>query len=434
MIPVGFRSNTYLEETVQRYRTRLLQEANLDQLAGLPRPKLRQTLESLVTQMLAADRVILTQSERQQLVNLILDETVGYGPLEPLLQDPTITEVMVVQPDEVYVERDGRIERVNVRFRDLQHVRHVVERIIAPLGRHLDELTPMVDARLPDGSRVNAIAPPLCVGSIALTIRRFPARRLRLDDLVRLGSLTPEMAQFLRAAARARLNLLISGGTGSGKTTLLGAIAAHIPAEERLVIIEDMNELRLEREHVIYLESRPPNVEGKGEVTIRQLLRNALRMRPDRIIVGEVRGEEALDMLQAMNTGHEGSLTTIHANSPQDALRRLEAMVTMSGAQLPVRVLREHLVAALNIVVQTQRFEDGSRQVVAIDEVRGVGESGELQVVPVFRFERAGVDAEGRVAGEFRTAPEPPACLRRMRGYGVHAELGPLLAYWGEGP
>ncbi len=376
MIPTGLRSGTYLEEIAQQYRARLLQEANLDQLAGLPRPKLRQTLESLVTQMMTADRVILTQSERQQLVNLILDETVGYGPLEPLLQDPTVTEVMVVRPDEVYVERDGRIERVSVRFRDLQHVRHVVERIIAPLGRHLDELTPMVDARLPDGSRVNAIAPPLCVGSIALTIRRFPSRPLRLEDLVRLSSMTPQMAQFLAAVARAKLNLLISGGTGSGKTTLLGAIASHIPTDERLVIIEDMNELRLERDHVIYLESRPPNVEGKGEVTIRHLLRNALRMRPDRIIVGEVRGEEALDMLQAMNTGHEGSLTTIHANNPQDAFRRLEAMITMSGAQLPVLVLREHLVAALDIVVQTQRFEDGSRRVVAIAEVQGWANRG----------------------------------------------------------
>jgi len=429
MITAGGRGGGYLEETAQRYKSRLLQEANLDQLTRLPRPQLRKTLEGMVTQMLAADRVILTQAERQQMVTWILNETVGYGPLEPLLQDPEITEIMVVRPDEVYVERGGRIEPVNIRFRDDQHVRHVVERIIAPLGRHLDELVPMVDARLPDGSRVNAIAPPLSVQGVVLTIRRFAAKPLQLEDLVRLGSMTEEMAAFLAAMAKAKLNVLISGGTGSGKTTLLGAVAACIPPGERLIIIEDMNEIRLDRKHVISLESRPANLEGKGEVTIRQLLRNALRMRPDRIIVGEVRGDEALDMLQAMNTGHEGSLTTIHANSPEDAFRRLEAMITMSGAELPISVLRGHLVSALNVVVQTHRYEDGVRRIAAISEVLGVDDSGHLRLSPVFWFERTGLSPEG-VEGYFATSPTPPACLERMRRFGVYDSLGALVHRW----
>jgi pilus assembly protein CpaF len=397
----------------------------------LPRSQLRQTLEALVSQMLTTDRVILTQSERQHVVTWILDETVGYGPLEPFLQDPSITEIMVVQPQEIYVERAGRIERVDARFRDVQHIRHVVERIIAPLGRHLDESTPMVDARLPDGSRVNAIAQPLCVGGIAVTIRRFAAKPLGLADLTSRGSMIPEMAAFLAAVAKAKMNVLVAGGTGSGKTTLLGAVAACIPHGERLVIIEDMSEIRLDREHVISLEGRPPNNEGKGEVTIRHLLKNALRMRPDRIIVGEVRGDEAMDMLQAMNTGHEGSLTTIHANSPEDAFGRLEAMITMSGVRLPVEIIRRHLVAALDLVVQTHRYEDGTRRVAAIAEVSGTHTEGSLRLNPVFEFERTGVGPDGQVEGRFVVSDRAPACLDRLRRFGTLGDLGTLLAHWG---
>ncbi len=430
VMPVHGRGGDYLEEMARRYKSRLLQEANLDQLTRLPRPQLRQTLEALVSQMLTTDRVILTQAERQHVVGWILDETVGFGPLEPLLQEPAITEIMVVKPQEIYVERSGRIERVDARFRDVQHVRHVVERIIAPLGRHLDESTPMVDARLPDGSRVNAIAQPLCVGGIAVTIRRFSAKPFELADLTGWGSMTPEMAAFLSAISRAKLNVLISGGTGSGKTTLLGAVAACIPIGERLVIIEDMSEIRLDREHVISLEGRPPNNEGKGEVTIRHLLKNALRMRPDRIIVGEVRGDEAMDMLQAMNTGHEGSLTTIHANSPEDAFSRLEAMITMSGVRLPVEIIRRHLVAALDLVIQTHRYEDGTRRVASIAEVLGTDAHGALQLHPIFEFERLGVGPAGQMEGRFVVTNRAPACLDRLGRFGALGELGSLVARW----
>jgi pilus assembly protein CpaF len=406
-----------LEEIAQRYKGRLLKEANLDQLTRLPRPQLRQTLESLVSTMMNEDRLILTQAERQQVVTWIIDESAGFGPLEPLLQDPSVTEIMVVRPNEVYIEREGRIERSPVRFRDQQHVRHVVERIIAPLGRHLDEASPMVDARLPDGSRVNAIAPPLCLNGVAVTIRRFAARPLSLDDLVERQALTPAMARFLRGAIRAKLNLLIAGGTGSGKTTLLSAVAQAINPGERIVLIEDLSEIKLDREHVLSLEGRPASSEGKGEVTIRHLLRNALRMRPDRIIVGEVRGDEAMDMLQAMNTGHEGSLTTIHANSPADAFARLEAMVILSGVRLPIEILRHHLVSAINLVVQTHRYEDGTRRIAAISEVEGAGPDG-MRLRPLFSFERSGVAPDGTVLGQFVQHPGRPLCLDRLYRFG----------------
>lgn len=425
------RDTAWLEEQTRHYKNRLLKESNLEQLTRLPRPQLRKTLEALLSQMMTEERAILTQAERSQVVTWILNESTGLGPLEPLLQDDQITEIMVVRPQEIYVERQGRIERVDTHFRDEQHVRHVVERIIAPLGRHLDESNPMVDARLPDGSRVNAIAPPLCLNGVALTIRRFAAHPLQLSDLMGFGSLTPAMSDFLVAAARSRLNILVSGGTGSGKTTLLSAMASCIPSGERLVIIEDMAEIKLDREHVISLESRPANTEGKGEVTIRQLLRNALRMRPDRIIVGEVRGDEAMDMLQAMNTGHEGSLTTIHANNPEDAFARLEAMVIMSGTRLPVEVLRRHLVAALDLVVQTQRFEDGSRRITHIAEVLGSGPDG-IQLAPIFTFERHGVNEQGQVQGQFVDHPTPPKCLARFRRYGALQGLQHLEGRWEE--
>lgn len=409
---------TRAEETARHYKTRLLKEANLEQLTRLPRPQLRQSIETLIAQMMLEERAILTQAERNQVVTWILDESTGFGPLEPLLNDPTITEIMVVRPNEIYIERQGRIDKTEITFRDDQHIRHVVERIIAPLGRHLDEANPMVDARLPDGSRVNAVAPPLCLTGVVLTIRRFAARPLQLQDLISFNSLTPAMADFLTAAIQARLNILISGGTGSGKTTLLAAIAAHIPETERIVTIEDMAEIRLDREHVISLEARPANTEGKGEVGIRQLLKNTLRMRPDRIIVGEVRGDEAIDMLQAMNTGHEGSLTTIHANTPDDALARLEAMVIMSGTRLPVDVLRSHLVSALDLVIQTQRLEDGTRRITAITEIDGAGPDG-YRLTPIFTFDRHGTAPDGTIEGEFTVNPTPPACVARFRRYGL---------------
>lgn len=413
------------------YRDRLLRETRPEELCALPRPELRRTVEALVGQMLEEERAILSRVDRDRLVQWIVDETTGYGPLEPLLADESITEIMVNGPREVWVEREGRLEPAPVRFRDREHIRHIIDRIIARVGRRIDESSPMVDARLPDGSRVNAVIPPVALSGPVLTIRKFRPSPFTLDDLVAMGSLHPAMAGLLAAAVRGKLNILISGGTGSGKTTLLAALAGAIPGEERVITIEDMAELRLPRPHVVALEARPPNVEGRGEIPIRQLVRNALRMRPDRIIVGEVRGEEALDMLQAMNTGHEGSLTTIHANSPHDAFVRLEAMVAMAGGRLPVRVIREHLVAALDLVVQTERLTDGSRKVVAVAEVRGG--AGRVRTRAIFRFERTGVAADGRMEGRFRglRPGEPlPRWWARLEVLGVAPD--PASLYFGE--
>lgn len=376
---------------------RLLREADVEALSALPPPDLRRGVESLVNRMLGEARVILPRAEHQQVIQAIVDEVAGYGPLEPLLHDPEVTEIMVNGPDAVFVERAGRIERTAVRFRGHEHIRNTIDRITARVGRRVDESSPMVDARLPDGSRINAVIPPVSVTGPLLTIRKFHRRPLTLDDLVGLQAVSGAAAQFLRLAVRARLNILISGGTGTGKTTLLAALAAEIPSVERVITIEDMAELRLPHPHVVSLEARPPNVEGRGEITIRQLVRNALRMRPDRIIVGEVRGEEALDMLQAMNTGHEGSLTTVHANSPADAFSRLEAMVLMAGTLLPAKVVREHLVAALDLVVQVERLGDGRRRVAEIaDVVPAPG--GRVATVPVFRAE--GSPDAGALTGE----------------------------------
>ena len=397
-----------LTDLAQHFKARLVREGDLEPLLTLPRPALRLAVAARVAQLVSEERVILARAEQERLIALICDEAAGFGPLEPLLVDPAVTEIMVVAADEVYAEREGTISPAEVRFRDAAHIRHIIERIIAPIGRRIDESSPMVDARLPDGSRVNAVIPPVALNGPVITIRKFRAVPMGLDDLIAGDSLSPAMAAFLRAAVLARLNIVISGGTGSGKTTLLGALASEVPARERLVTVEDMAELRLARRHVVALEARPANAEGRGEITIHQLMRNALRMRPDRIIVGEVRGDEALDMLQAMNTGHEGSLTTIHANSAADAFARLEAMVVLSGAQLPVHVIREHLVGALDLVLQTERLSDGRRKLVAIAEVLGI-EGGHIQVCELFRFDRQGLASDGRLCGRFVAAGRLPA-------------------------
>lgn len=412
-----------VETLAQHYKARLLQEGNLDRLSEMPRPQLRQALEHLVTQMITEEKVIISRAERDQLLALILNESAGYGPLEPLLADPEVTEIAVNGPDEVYVEKDGRLSLTAVRFKDAQHIRHIIDRIIAPIGRRIDESSPMVDARLADGSRVNAVIPPISLSGPVLTIRKFRRDPFTLAELVERQSLCAAMAAFLRAAVQGKLNILISGGTGSGKTTLLSAVAGCIPEGERLIIIEDMAELRLHRRGALYMEARPANVEGRGEITIRHLVRNALRMRPDRIIVGEVRGREALDMLQAMNTGHEGSLTTLHANSPQDAFSRLEAMVIMAGSGLSVNVIREHLVGALDLVVQAERLTDGIRRVVAIAEVVGVS-GGQVRVNELFRFCRQGIDTQGRVIGRHVATGERPACLARLQARGIPLDPG----------
>jgi pilus assembly protein CpaF len=338
---------------------------------------------------------------RERLVRDLCDEALGLGPLEGLLADNDVSEIMVVDPYTIYAERTGRIERTGLRFTDSESVRAVIERIVTPLGRRIDESAPMVDARLKDGSRVNAVIPPLAIKGPCITIRKFAQDTLGMDDLVRLDTLTPQMARFLRRSVEIRKNIVISGGTGSGKTTLLNILSASIPGSERIVTIEDAAELRLEQPHVVSLESRPANMEGKGGFSIRALLKNALRMRPDRIVVGECRGGEAIDMLQAMNTGHEGSMTTTHANSPREAVARLETLSLMAGLDLPVRAIRAQIAGSVHLLVQQSRFSDGSRRVTAIVEVVGVDEHGEIELREIFGFRRTGTGTDGKVIGEF---------------------------------
>ncbi len=355
---------------------------------------------------------------REELIQGLVDEITGYGPIQPLLDDPEVTEVMVNGPDQVWVERRGKLLKTPVRFRDARHILKIIEKIVSPLGRRIDESSPMVDARLPDGSRVNAIIPPLALKGPTLTIRKFSAEPLTVADLIRFGTLTEEMAEFLNACVRARLNILVSGGTGSGKTTTLNVLSSFVPPDERIITIEDAAELRLAQEHVVSLETRPPNVEGRGEITMRQLVKNALRMRPDRIIVGEVRGGEALDMLQAMNTGHDGSLTTGHANSPRDMLSRLETMVLMAGMELPVSAIRQQIASALDLIVHQARFRDGTRKITHITEVLGM-EDDVITTQDIWVYEQTGVSPEGRVQGRFVPTGIRPACYERIVRQGL---------------
>ena len=357
-----------------------------------------------VTEQLMADRTPLTREERKQLVREISDDILGYGPLEPLLQDESITEIMVNDFDRIYIERSGRIERTTTRFADSAHLLRIIDKIVSQVGRRIDEASPMVDARLPDGSRVNAIIAPLSLRGPTLTIRKFSRDPYTMDDLIEFGTLTSKAAQFLAACAEGQLNVLISGGTGTGKTTTLNALSAYVPGEERIVTIEDAAELQLQQEHVITLEARPPNIEGQGEVRIRELVRNALRMRPDRIIVGEVRGPETLDMLQAMNTGHEGSLTTIHANSPRDALSRLETLVLTAGVDLPLRAIREQISSAFDLLVQISRLVDGSRRITHITEVLRM-ESDVITLQDIFQSKPPDEEAAGASHGHSLLTP-----------------------------
>ena len=360
----------------------------------------------------------LAMVTRQEIAEAVVDEVLGFGPLEPLLSDPDITEVMVNSPTEVFYERDGVIYASSVRFRDQEHIRRVADRIVAPLGRRLDEASPMVDARLPDGSRVNVVIPPVAVDSPTITIRKFQPNRFDFADLIRIGSVSEQAAGFLRACTASKVNVVVSGGTGSGKTTLLNALSEFIPREERIVTIEDPIEIRLRQPHVIRLEARPPTGESTSEITQRDLVRNALRMRPDRILVGEVRGPEAFDMMQAMNTGHEGSITTVHANSPRDALSRIENMIMMAGFELPIRAIREQMASALHLIVQISRLLDGSRRIIAITEVSGM--EGELiSLQDIFVMERKGLDAEGRVLGVLQSTGIRPRMADRFAHFGV---------------
>jgi pilus assembly protein CpaF len=397
---------------------KLLDRINLEALSVLPPERVRQEVRPAIAKLVGEQKTLLSLSEKDQLIEEILDEVFGLGPLEPLLRDRTVSDILVTTPRLVYVERNGRLERTTVEFKDNQHLLRIIERVVSRVGRRIDDSSPMVDARLPDGSRVNAIIPPLAVDGPLLSIRRFSKDALQAADLIRNRSLTEPMVTLLEASVKARLNIIISGGTGAGKTTFLNLLSGFIPEHERIVTIEDAAELQLRQVHVARLETRPPNIEGKGVVLQRHLLVNALRMRPDRIIVGEVRGEEALDMLQAMNTGHDGSLTTIHANSPRDAISRMEVMIGMSNSNMPAASVRQQVASAVDLFIQISRMSDGSRKVTYITECVGM-ESGQVTTQDIFVFEKTGINGAGKVTGRFKATGVRPKFYEKIRAIGV---------------
>ena len=400
-----------------RVQNKLLSE--LDPSMDITRTEeVRRTIQDLFEQILAEENIVLSRPERARLFEQIAAEILGFGPLQPLLEDDTITEIMVNGPKNVYIERKGRLHRVPVTFESNDHVMRVIDRIVAPLGRRIDESSPYVDARLPDGSRVNAVIPPISLVGPTLTIRKFSKNPITVEQLIQFGSVTNEVVQFLKACVEARLNVLISGGTGSGKTTLLNVMSSFIPDDERIITIENAAELQLRQEHVVTLESRPPNIEGRGEITIRDLVINSLRMRPERIIVGECRGGETLDMLQAMNTGHDGSMTTAHANTPRDALSRVETMCLMAGMDLPVRAIREQVASAVDLIAQQERMRDGTRKVTFVSEVSGM-EGDIITMTDIFTFEQTGVDA-GKVVGRLRPTGLRPKFMDKIEQAGIN--------------
>ncbi len=413
------RTGDELSELVYGLHQRLIRDLDSAQLGKLDLEQARQAVEVAARTLLAQESPPVVGELRDEVVASVADEILGYGPIDPLLRDPSVSEVMVNAPDRVYSERDGIIYLSHVHFRDADHILRIADRIVSPLGRRVDESSPMVDARLPDGSRVNIIIPPVAPDSPMITIRKFRADRLNMAQLVQGGSLSEEWASCLDACIRARLNILISGGTGTGKTTLLNALSASIPDGERIVTIEDPVELKLQQAHVGRLEARPPSLEGRNEVTQRDLFRNTLRMRPDRIIVGEVRGPEAFDMLNAMNTGHEGSLSTVHANSPRDALARVENMVLMAGFDLPERAIREQLASALHLVIQIARPSDGLRRVTSISEVTGM-EGPTITMQEIFSFQQRGISPEGRIEGDFAATGIRPTFADKFEALGIH--------------
>lgn len=409
-------------EAYQKLRRQMhgavLERVELERLSRLPAEQVRNEIATLIARILDEEKLLANDLERRQLTIDIYDEMFGFGPLESLLRDPSVSDILVNTASAVYVERYGRLELTDVTFYDDAHLMKVIEKIVSRVGRRIDESSPMVDARLPDGSRVNAIIPPSAIDGPLMSIRRFAVNPLKMDDLVNFQTLTPPMAQLLEALARAKVNVLVSGGTGSGKTTLLNILSGFIPDDERIVTIEDAAELQLQQHHVLRLETRPPNIEGKGEITQRTLVRNALRMRPDRIILGEVRGAEALDMLNAMNTGHEGSLATIHANTPRDALTRLENMIGVAGLALPPKTMRQQISSALSVVVQTARLTDGKRKIISIQELTGM-EGEIINMQEIFTFKRTGLDASGNVLGYFTATGVRPKFTERLTAFGI---------------
>ncbi|HWF88032.1 MAG TPA: CpaF family protein [Pyrinomonadaceae bacterium] len=413
----GTGQHSFQEMKSRLHRT-LINRMDLTKLQTLTPEQVHAEVSRLAEAVLAQEAMPLSVSERDRLVSDVQHELFGLGPLEPLLKDPTISDILVNKHDTIYIERRGKIERTNVTFKDDEHLMRVIERIVSSVGRRIDESSPMVDARLQDGSRVNAIIPPLAIDGPVVSIRRFGSDPLKMSMLIDYKALTKDIADMLQMVVHARLNVLISGGTGAGKTTLLNALSAFIPENERIVTIEDSAELQLQQPHTVRLETRPPNIEGRGEVTQRDLVKNALRMRPDRIVIGEVRGGEAIDMLQAMNTGHDGSLTTIHANTPRDALSRLETMIQMTGMRLSDRAMRQQIAAAINLVVQVARMSDGSRRVTSISEITGM-EGETITMQEIFQYERTGVDSQGVVLGRFRPTGIRPRFAERLKACGM---------------
>ena len=409
---------TFWIDLKTRLHERLLDMLNLSAIDKVAPSDLRREVSTIVNQLLSKEGVSLNAKEFQQIVEEILDEVLGLGPLEPMLKDPTVTDILVNTHNHVYVERQGRLEITSIRFKDERHLLRIIDKIVSGVGRRIDESQPWVDARLPDGSRVNAIVPPCALDGPLLSIRKFGQAPMTIEKLIEKGALTQQIALVLQGITRARLNVIISGGTGSGKTTMLNAISSFVGQRERIITIEDAAELQLQQFHVARMETRPPNIEGKGAVTQRELLRNALRMRPDRIIVGEVRGAEALDMLQAMNTGHDGSMTTIHANTPRDALSRLEQMIMMTGVQFPLHSMRAQLASAINVVLQLERMADGKRRIVSLQEITGM-ERDVVTMQEIFQFRRLGIDENGDVLGHFEATGVRPKFADRLRSFGV---------------
>lgn len=409
-------------ELKSRLHTEIVQEVDPQLLDDNESKDLvRQTVENIIIEKLAQEEKPLSRSERENILGDLLDEILGFGPIESLLHDETITEIMVNGPTQVYCERNGLLTLTDIQFDDDNHVLRIIEKIVSPIGRRIDESTPMVDARLPDGSRVNCIIPPLSLVGPTITIRKFSKDPFTISDLINFGTLTSQMADFLKACVQGRMNIIVSGGTGSGKTSTLNVLSSFIPSTDRIVTIEDAAELQLRQDHVVTLESRPPNIEGKGAVTIRDLVKNSLRMRPDRIVVGECRSAEALDMLQAMNTGHDGSLTTGHANSPRDILSRLETMVLMAGMELPVKAIREQMASAINLIVQQSRMRDGSRKITHITEIVGM-EGDKITLQDIFIFKQKGVDEQGNIIGEFEPTGILPRFLTTLELEGISVQ------------
>lgn len=397
---------------------KLVDKLDLTKLGALDQQTLRREIRLVVEHLCDTENPLLNRSERERLIEEVLDETFGFGPLELLLKEEGVADIMINGPKNVFIEKQGRIQKSAVTFRDNQHLMQILDRIVSKVGRRIDETSPMCDARLPDGSRVNAIIPPLALDGPSLTIRRFGSNPLTLEDLLRFGAFTPEMVMLLEGAMKARLNIIVSGGTGSGKTTLLNTLSSFIQQDQRVITIEDAAELQLQQPHVLRLETRPPNIEGKGQVNATDLVKNALRMRPDRIIIGECRGPEALDMLQAMNTGHEGSLTTIHANTPRDAVSRLETMISMGGIELPIRALRHQFASAVNLIIQANRLQGGPRKVTHITEV--VGMEGDTVIMQdIFLFIKDGIDENGRAFGHFEATGVRPSFMSRLEQAGI---------------